>query len=152
MKKLLIMLLLLSGMAAMINAQNLSKMSEKERNEKLLREAKEAIKTYAPDYCRYTCGKYTIELVVYNSDEPTEKTVYNVKFTDYNKEEESFGQGYAIAVDFRVEDGCLEALWNGHGIGLRIPKEPLTRGEELPRLKYKRVPPYKQNPNGSWSM
>ncbi len=152
MKKLLIIMLLLSGMATMINAQNLSKMTEKERNEKLLKEAKEAIKIYAPDYYIYTDGKYNIEFWEKDVSAGLKQSIYRIIFVDYNQEVESFGQGYAIGATFRVEDGCVEAVWNGHGIGLRIPKEPLTRGEELPRLKYKRMPPYKPNPDGSWDM
>ncbi len=146
------MLLLLSGMAAMINAQNLSKMSEKERNEKLLREAKEAIKTYAPDYCRYTCGKYTIEFQEKDVSAGWDESLYCVRFLDYDKNEESFREGFPIVVWFSVNNGVIWGIGGGNGRLLIIPKEPLTRGEELPRLKYKRVPPYRPNPDGSWSM
>jgi hypothetical protein len=145
MKKLIVMLLLLSGVVTSVIAQNLSEMPEKERNEYLLKTAKEVITVYAPSFYGYTDGKYVVELLRYAPPPTyTHKTTYEIKFVEYNEEEESFDYGYAVGVSFRTEDGRPETLWNGNGWGVPIPEKPLTRGEKVePLFEYKRQPPFR---------
>ncbi len=152
MKKLMIILLLLSGMVTTSVAQNLKQMSEKDRNEKLVQVAKEAIQKYAPDYYRYTSGKYTITLIDKNSRGEKMREYFKVRFIDYNKDEEHFANGHPINVEIWVDNGIARAVTNGQGWGILIPGQPLTRGEQVPKLEYKRVPPYRPNPDGSHNM
>jgi hypothetical protein len=145
MKKIAFMLLLLSGIVTTTNAQDLSKMPEKERNEKLLKEAKEIIKIYASSFYGYTDGKYVVELQTYYGPAPAYdiKTEYMITFIEYNKEEESFDYGFAVGVSFRTEDGRPQILWTGNSHGMPIPEKPLTRGEKVePLFEYKRQPPF----------
>lgn len=124
-------------------AQNLSKMSEQKRNEKLVKTAKEAIQTYAPDYLLYTNGNYEIVLVDKNNFRDYNDDFYIVKFTDYNKEEEYFRDCFTVNVNIWAKNGIAWAVGEGNGRLLYIPEKPLTRGEETPTLKYERQFPPK---------
>jgi ribosomal protein S17E len=143
MKKIAFMLLLLSGIVTTTNAQDLSKMSEKERNEYILKTAKEMIKTYAPTFRGYAEGDYEIEVIESNRTSPPKVAGYIVKFIGYDKEEEYFTYSFAVGVSFRIKDGRPTAVLNGNGRGIHIPEKPLTRGEEVPQLEYRRQPPFK---------
>lgn len=136
----------------MTDAQNLKQMSEKDRNEKLVKTAKEAIQKYAPDYYRYTSGNYKITLVEKNSSGYDIRDYYEVRFLDYNKDEERFSNGHPVNVQIWADTGIADIIWSGHGYGVDVPKQPLTRGQQVPKLEYKRVPPYKPNPDGSYNM
>jgi hypothetical protein len=147
MRKFIVMLLLLSVITTMVGAQNLSSIPERERTEKLVKAAKEAIQKYAPDYYRYTNGSYKIESGEKDTSPEIKELMYSVIFVDYNNEEEFFRNGYAISVNFREIDGSIQAVVGGQGWGIIIPQEPLTRSQKVPKLEYKRVPPYKPNPD-----
>lgn len=132
-------MLLFVGLSA--EAQNLSKMSETERNKKLVQTAKEAVKKYAPDYYKYTAGKYTIEYI--DDDQYVSKPYYRIEFTGYNKEDEYFRNGCAVLVQIWNDTHIAFSVADGHGYLMPIPDKPLTRGEQVKTLKYQRLEPRK---------
>lgn len=132
----------------MTNAQKLSKMSEKARNEKLVKTAKGAIKKYAPDFYKYTSGNFTIEFVEKDNTGKKIKEYYEVKYVDYNREEEFFLNDHPISVLIWANSGVAYLIFSGDGLGVEIPEKPLTRGQKIPKLEYKRKPPFKLNSGG----
>lgn len=149
MKKMILVTLTILFATTTIAQKNLSQLSEAERNKILLKTAKEAIQKYAPDYYKYTAGEYKI--ISLNAREVSGgelKPCYAIDFTSYNREEEYFYNNCAVSVTIWADNGVVWRVGNGHGEDMVIPKEPLTRGTQVPTLKYKKVAPPKPNPDG----
>lgn len=140
MRKIFIIMLLFAGLSA--EAQNLSQMPEAKRNKKLVQTAKEAVKKYAPDYYKYTAGKYTIEFCDDN-DFGDYRAHYWVRFMEYDREEEYFRDGCAVLVQIWDDNHIAWRVGDGHGYYIPIPDKPLTRGEQVKTLKYQRLEPRK---------
>lgn len=138
MKKIIILTLLV--MATAVNAQqNLSSMPEIKRNEYLIKSARDAVKKYAPDFCKYLGGGHHIEFIPKSIWSDFPEDFYSVRFLDYDINYEFFLNGHAVDVQFNAQSGIVRFIYSGSGWGIEIPQKT-TRGQQVPRLEYKRVP------------
>ena len=137
MKKIIIVATMIL-LAVTVNARDLTKMTEAARNKYLVQTAREAVQKYAPDFYKYTAGEYKINFVPKNIGAGFGNSIYAVDFTSYDRNEEFFQNGCAVSVWIREDNGVAYSIYDGHGIGINISQESLTRGEEQPILKYRR--------------
>lgn len=134
-------------------AQNLEKINKSERNNILLRVAKEGIMKYGPDYYR-EYGKPEIEyncVVDSNKNFAYEdikkyrnKYYYSIKY-HYNESEESFNTDYSAWVFIWANTGKVFKIYFGNGLGLReldIP-ETVADPKGIKKMTWKKQPPRK---------
>lgn len=148
--KQIVMVLLAVGLAAALQAQNLDKMNEAERNDTLLRIAKEAMMEYGPDFYRdyaepeIAHGYVTDDNPRFNIEDSKKyrnRSYYTVKYL-YNKEEESFPEGYSAEVFIWADTGRMFKITFGTGLGWSDLDAPQTRGTKE-KVKWEKQPPGK---------
>lgn len=132
-KILLLFILSVTSLCGM--AQNLDKMPVQKRDSFLIKTAKDAVKKYAPGYYR-EYGKPIIERLVIDDDSVVDAVLgtrmgrpyYRVTFP-YDKNKEYFEHGFSAFVQIWADNGTLQGIMPGNGVGL-VFKEVRTRAEE----------------------
>ena len=118
-------IILLASNTLVLTAQQLDKMSARQRETYLIATAKEIIMKYGPDYYR----EYKPPVVkrfqvppkgdLNPSGENAGRVLYNVLLL-YNKEEEQLGHDFAASVDFWENNGKPYTVFFGNGWGFMI--------------------------------
>lgn len=149
-KILLLFILSVTSLCGM--AQNLDKMPVQKRDSFLIKTAKDAVKKYAPGYYR-EYKKPIIERLVIDDESVVDaelgarmgRPYYRVTFP-YDENKEHFEHGFSAFVQIWADNGTLQGIMPGNGVG-RLFKEARTRAEEeeveiIPYVKREKPGPY----------
>lgn len=147
---LLIIILSVTSLSGM--TQNLDKMPVQKRDSFLIKTAKDAVKKYAPGYYR-EYGKPMIEKFSISNKSVVNdelgarmgRPYYRVTFP-YDENKEHFEHGFSAFVQIWADNGTLQGIMPGNGVG-RLFKEVRTRAEEeeveiIPYVKREKPGPY----------
>lgn len=152
MKTRILLIIILSVTSLYGMAQNLDKMPVQKRDSFLIKTAKDAVKKYAPGYYR-EYKKPIIERLVIDDESVVDailgtrmgRPYYRVTFP-YDENKEHFEHGFSAFVQFWADNGTLQGIMPGNGVG-RLFKEARTRAEEeeveiIPYVKREKPGPY----------
>ncbi len=112
-----------------VSSQNLNRMKGEKRNQKLIRIATEAVKTYMPEYYR-EYGKPIIEKYIIEKTETEHpefgvrkgRVLYTIEFP-YDKSKEYFRNGFAAVVRIWGDNGEVYMVMSGNHYGGRRFRE-----------------------------
>lgn len=121
-------LLTIMSTGAYAQKTNLDKLTEKERNEYLLKTAYETVMKYAPDWYR-NYKEPLIRSVVFPAGEEKGKLVYSVTyFHDPSKEYMEYG--FSILVGIYADTGAVRDISFGDGAIYLFPTNGTRSGEK----------------------
>ncbi|NDV64574.1 hypothetical protein [Bacteroides sp. 224] len=153
MKKIFILLFVITCTVLPAVSQNLAKMSEQKRSRFLLKTAKETILKYGPGYYRdyvpsvdrFYIGERRRGGQAFSAafeEKHNGRFFYRVKYP-YDKTKEYFRMDYSACVFIWEDTGKPFHVSFGYGIFLELEELPTTRSGEHPVIEYKQSTRYK---------